>query len=558
MDFMDRGLMLKAASETSSTWKKFASSEYTSTSYRPYIQITYNDSPPACPQVVSGATYYINSYSGDYLDVSNGGTTDNTRLWQYPFNGTPAQQFRITNVSGGEYEIAPQHTTDKVLSVNASNQVIIETDCNLSRQRWYIFYRNGSYHFVNKQNNTKVMEALYSDDYVYTSNNYDYCDWELELYYDHFITDQATKDAIIGYRDMCCQTEEKYNSGEISYSQKTQVQASLKNAADVTRADYVVLNPQSNFVYQYFKKRNYQTGDISPFNISSYTYNASNPIVGLDVIIIQRALELLTYFEPTDEYVYGTYDDQTHEAVLSSPYYILGSNDFQQYSYYDMLGSTTASQRTSAAIQLLRQLRFVHNSVASWTALKVGGRTTSTTIYGAGLVGPCGYADVMKTGTASEYIWEVKPMKDRYLNGTIGVAQLSRYIYAWNNTSQLYTPWKPAIQGYSVGKFAFNFGSKVVIVQSNPAPPADIRSGLIHYDIVTPSQYQQEYETEYVLETQPVPVPVPSYSYSFGSNWSFGDVEISGVAQVGAVVVFIVVIAGVIYFCPPAAALAFA
>lgn len=183
MGFMDRGLMLKANSETSSVWKKFASSEYTTTSYRPYIQITYNDSPPACPQVVSGAVYHLRNYSGDYLDVQGAGTADNTRLLQYGFTGNSNQQFKITNITGGEYEIAPQHTSGKVLSVNSSNQVIIEQDCNLSRQRWYIFYRNGSYHFVNKQNNTKVMEALYSDDYVYTSNNYDYCDWELEPYY---------------------------------------------------------------------------------------------------------------------------------------------------------------------------------------------------------------------------------------------------------------------------------------------------------------------------------------------------------------------------------------
>ncbi|MDD4414844.1 MAG: hypothetical protein PHR14_09950 [Oscillospiraceae bacterium] len=70
------------------------------------------------------------------------------------------------------------------MSVNSSNQVIIESDCNLTRQRWYIFYRNGSYHFVNKQNNTKVMEATYDFDYVSTSNNYDYCDWELVPYGD--------------------------------------------------------------------------------------------------------------------------------------------------------------------------------------------------------------------------------------------------------------------------------------------------------------------------------------------------------------------------------------
>jgi len=96
---------------------------------------------------------------------------DNTRLLQEDFTGAENQQFRITNITGGEYEIYPMHVSGKVLSVNVSNQVIIEQDCNLSRQRWYIFYSNGSYHFVNKQNNTKVMEVQAGQNYVFTSNN---------------------------------------------------------------------------------------------------------------------------------------------------------------------------------------------------------------------------------------------------------------------------------------------------------------------------------------------------------------------------------------------------
>lgn len=174
-----KGLLLKANSETYTTWKKFVSS-YGTSSRRPYITITYNDSPTACSQVVSGATYYLKNYNGDYLDVYNGNTLDNTRLLTYAFHGNANQQFKITNISGGEYEIAPQHTAGKVLSVNSSGQVVIEEDCNLSRQRWYIFYRNGSYHIVNKLYNTGVMETTYDSDYVNVGSSYDYCCWELE------------------------------------------------------------------------------------------------------------------------------------------------------------------------------------------------------------------------------------------------------------------------------------------------------------------------------------------------------------------------------------------
>ena len=177
-----KGLLLKANSETYTTWKKFVSSLHpTLSNQRPYIQITYNDSPTACSQVVSGATYYLKNYNGDYLDVYNGNTSDNTRLLTYAFHGDANQQFKITNVFGGEYEIAPQHTTGKVLSVNSSGQVIIEEDCNLSRQRWYIYYKNGDYHIVNKHYNTGVMGATYDTDYVSINDEYEYCCWELEL-----------------------------------------------------------------------------------------------------------------------------------------------------------------------------------------------------------------------------------------------------------------------------------------------------------------------------------------------------------------------------------------
>ena len=176
-----KGVIIKANIENTSTWKKFVSSLHpTLSDRRPYIQITYNDSPTACSQVVSGATYYLKNYNGDYLDVYDSGTADNTQLLTYTFNGNANQQFKITNVYGGEYEIAPQHTTGKVLSVNSNGQVIIESDCNIDSQRWYIFYRNGNYHIVNKAYNSGVMAPTYSTDYVSINNEYDYCCWEIQ------------------------------------------------------------------------------------------------------------------------------------------------------------------------------------------------------------------------------------------------------------------------------------------------------------------------------------------------------------------------------------------
>lgn len=177
-----KGLLLKADSETMGVWKKMVSSSGTAAN-RPYITITYNNNPPACQQVVSGVAYYLKNYNDDYLDVYKNGTTSNTPLITYEFNGNTNQQFEITNIAGGEYEISPLNANGMVLSVNSNKEVILEADSNASRQRWYIFYRNGNYHIVNKQYNTAVMAPKYDTEYVSINDEYGCCCWELERAY---------------------------------------------------------------------------------------------------------------------------------------------------------------------------------------------------------------------------------------------------------------------------------------------------------------------------------------------------------------------------------------
>ena len=75
-----------------------------------------------------------------------------------------------------------------------------------------------------------------------------------------------------------------YLSGSITNSQRLDAQKSCDYAADVARADFIVVNDQSNFAYQYFKGRNYQNGDVSPFN-RDLQLNTSNPMTGLDVMV---------------------------------------------------------------------------------------------------------------------------------------------------------------------------------------------------------------------------------------------------------------------------------
>jgi len=187
-----KGLLLKADSETSGVWHKFTSSEGAS-SQQPYIQITYNDSPPACQQVQSGAVYSISNYNDLMLDVQGGGTTIGTNLILYGSTGGKNQSFQINYSGNGQYSIIPQNATNMVLSVTPTGSVLIQGNNGSPQQRWYIFYRNGKYHFVNMYYNTYVMEVPFGTNNVRTGNSYENCDWELEKVNKAFNTEYTSE-----------------------------------------------------------------------------------------------------------------------------------------------------------------------------------------------------------------------------------------------------------------------------------------------------------------------------------------------------------------------------
>ena len=378
---------------------------------------------------------------------------------------------------------------------------------------------------------------------------------------DLYIDDIETRSLIIKYKTMYDYIQISYLNGAINNCQKNEQQKSIEKAIDFARADYIILNPQSNFAYQFFQGRNYVNSDICPFTRESYTYPNSgynNPEDVVAIMIIQRTLELLGYFEPPNEYEYGTYDQETHDALLSSNFYVSGSNDFQKYSYYDMLGSTTSSERTKANVKLLHKMRLFHNEVADWVALKVApdSRTHNTTIYKNPDHSKWGFADVMKTTDSNEYIWEVEPWGQRYraLNG-MASEQLRCYIDSWNNNEidQKYSPRRFALPGYNIGKFAFrsNLTNQIIVVESNSAIAPDIRSGLVHYYPTNDDEYRSEYASEYALETEAVPVTVPTYNYSFGESISLGNIQIIGMGEVWEQTVLIVLIAGTLCCISP-------
>ncbi len=362
---------------------------------------------------------------------------------------------------------------------------------------------------------------------------------------DVYITDQTTKDSIILYKNLVDAVELAYLSGKISQEEKELHQSSLNNSADIARADYVILNPESNFVYQYFKNRNYTKGDSTPFTRDLY-YDSQKPLQGLDVIIVQRALELYSFLEPPINYVYGTFDQMTLDALYESQYDDPSTRKFSAASYKSILGPDTEHLRTISSIQLLQELRTIHNAVVDRVGKKVQG-DTNVTIPGAGLKkdhSTPGYADVIKTTPERTYIWEVKPWGDRYrLPNGIAVRQINRYIEGWNRNY----PNNPAVYGYYIGKFAFDYLGDAIIVESNPAPSIDPRSGLVHYKKVSDAEYSAVYAYDYVMEDEPVIVPEPVYT--FGYSYSFQQAFIIGLVFTSTILVS-VVIAGVAYTLP--------
>lgn len=64
--------------------------------------------------------YTITNYtSGKVLDASNGGTSNNTNVWQYASNGTAAQQWNITKNANGTFTFA-NAKSGKALTINGS------------------------------------------------------------------------------------------------------------------------------------------------------------------------------------------------------------------------------------------------------------------------------------------------------------------------------------------------------------------------------------------------------------------------------------------------------
>lgn len=242
---------------------------------------------------------------------------------------------------------------------------------------------------------------------------------------DVYITDENIIQTIINAKNLSDVAYDMYLSGDISCEQLVEIKQSAQYAADLARADFIVVNDQSDFAYQYFKGRNYQNGDITPFT-RELIYDEEHPQTGLDVMVIQRGMQAIGYFEPEESYKYGTYDLETHQAAKNNQ--VFPADVFDNLAYREIFNASTSENRTPQWLINLQEYSRQHRL----TQLAVAGKAAANIevpIAGGGPSGIfSGRADVLRNQPGSSKIWEIKHSNPNNLQ--LGNNQLQRYIDA--------------------------------------------------------------------------------------------------------------------------------
>ena len=321
---------------------------------------------------------------------------------------------------------------------------------------------------------------------------------------DLLITDQNIIDTIINAKNLSDVAYDMYISGKISICQMQEIQDSAQYAADLARADFIVVNDQSDFAYQYFKGRNRKNGDISPFN-REITYNSSNPITGVDVMVIQRGMQAIGFFEPKETYKFGTYDLETFNAASNNN--VLLGEKFDEGAYHIVFNSTNSSQRTPQWLLDLQEYSRQHQKTQMALASRANA-DTEVTINAGGPSGKyAGRADVLKNQSPYSIIWEIKHNNSNNLQR--GNAQLNRYIIASETNDQNFT--LPLRRGYDFTTFYVRYSATTCLEVSSTSV-----AGLVFYkeiDIPNPAPSfvpvsLPETKKRYEYRLNPIPVKV--------------------------------------------------
>ena len=384
-------------------------------------------------------------------------------------------------------------------------------------------------------------------------------------YPDTLITNQATKDSIIKMKNFKDETTLAYLKGTISADARDKAYEEFDYQINLARADYIVVgnNPTSNYAYAILGGN---PNASVPTSFSRILYlNTSNPMTGLDVMVVQRTLELYGYYDHDADSKYGTWDEYTHNAALSwSPLLSVSDSNrvFDGASFNVLFQSSNISQRTYDAMRLLQQFNLQHKFVQGYCMgqLTLGGTTAAIEIpvKSSGSHGGTGRADLVGTAVGGSYVWEVKHNSSTAI--AAGDLQIQRYIAATqtNLDQPAFKPVSPSspfslplIAGPAVfPKTAVPWYNGKFLIFSSYTSANPYRNALIVYEEVTSIPTGYAYAPEPVAVD--VPDPVPSYSFSlsgvYDSLTNFGNAVVEGLRidpQTGEVLV-VVFVAGVI------------
>jgi hypothetical protein len=181
-----RGIMLINSNETSDANRRdFRATEHSTN--RPFITMDYIQLPSTqTTGITTNRVYTIrNTFSSHTMDVNNGLTTTGTTVVQRPSNGAARQKYRLIYVSNGEYKIEPMHAAGvgRVLSLNSSKQLIIDTDTNASNRRWYIIRSGSNFNIINKAFPSEMLSvngSTASGASIFSSSNSNGAIWQIQ------------------------------------------------------------------------------------------------------------------------------------------------------------------------------------------------------------------------------------------------------------------------------------------------------------------------------------------------------------------------------------------
>lgn len=373
---------------------------------------------------------------------------------------------------------------------------------------------------------------------------------------DLLITTPELISQIQGYKAVWEQADK---SSDLSEAEKTAIKTEVHIQAQLARADYCVMYPDSSFAKAFMPDGRMN----SPINAFRRTIDPTmENEYATDVMVLQRLLLLYGYLDEGDisSTDYGYYTKTTQDAVkeytkkeLNSPTDIVGKNVIGKL--FNASNEWQTSKRTYDNLRGIGLFNAKHNLVCWSLAFQL--QTTGTVyregyLHGAGVNGAGGRFDVaFNTGTI-KYVWEVKP-DTPYGHSIRSINQLQSYIIHSNDDiNKLEHPeYCPLIAGFDIAEKTIAWNTTENIQYSSFPQRGAYQRGMVFYrtskngkTVLVPDKVEEkatekvkEREKEYGKITLPAPEPVRNGLVA-------NNVDYTGLFVVGGICVILILASG--------------